>query len=41
MSAPSRKSGSSPRSGLGRIGTIRDPDGVKVELVERADLRDL
>lgn len=28
-------------TGLGRIGIIRDPDGVKIELVERADLRDL
>jgi hypothetical protein len=25
----------------GRIGIIRDPDGVKIELVDRADLRDL
>jgi hypothetical protein len=28
-------------TGLGRIGIIRDPDGVKIELVDRADLRDL
>ncbi|ANY84704.1 hypothetical protein BB934_41875 (plasmid) [Microvirga ossetica] len=28
-------------TGIGRIGIIRDPDGVKVELVDRADLRDL
>lgn len=28
-------------TGIGRIGLIRDPDGVKVELVDRADLRDL
>lgn len=27
--------------GIGRIGTIRDPDGVKMELLDRADLRDL
>ena len=27
--------------GLGRIGIIRDPDGVKIELVDRADLHDL
>ena len=29
------------RNGVGRIGIIRDPDGVKIELVDRADLRDL
>ena len=28
-------------TGIGRIGIIRDPDGVKIELVDRADLRDL
>ena len=28
-------------TGIGRIGMVRDPDGVKVELVDRADLRDL
>jgi catechol 2,3-dioxygenase-like lactoylglutathione lyase family enzyme len=28
-------------TGLGRIGIVRDPDGVKVELVDRVDLRDL
>jgi catechol 2,3-dioxygenase-like lactoylglutathione lyase family enzyme len=28
-------------TGLGRIGIIRDPDGVKIELLDRADLRDL
>lgn len=28
-------------TGIGRIGIIRDPDGVKVELVDRVDLRDL
>jgi catechol 2,3-dioxygenase-like lactoylglutathione lyase family enzyme len=28
-------------TGIGRIGIIRDPDGVKVELVDRPDLRDL
>ncbi len=28
-------------TGIGRIGMIRDPDGVKIELVDRADLRDL
>lgn len=28
-------------TGIGRIGVVRDPDGVKVELVDRADLRDL
>lgn len=29
------------RTGIGRIGEIRDPDGVKIELVDRPDLRDL
>ncbi len=28
-------------TGIGRIGIIRDPDGVKIELVDRVDLRDL
>jgi catechol 2,3-dioxygenase-like lactoylglutathione lyase family enzyme len=28
-------------TGIGRIGIIRDPDGVSIELVDRADLRDL
>lgn len=28
-------------TGIGRIGMIRDPDGVKIELVDRADIRDL
>jgi catechol 2,3-dioxygenase-like lactoylglutathione lyase family enzyme len=28
-------------TGLGRIGIIRDPDGVRIELVDRPDLRDL
>jgi len=28
-------------TGMGRIGVIHDPDGVKIELVDRADLRDL
>lgn len=28
-------------TGIGRIGLIRDPDGVKIELVDRVDLRDL
>jgi hypothetical protein len=28
-------------TGYGRIGMIRDPDGVKIELVDRKDLRDL
>jgi len=28
-------------TGIGRIGIIRDPDGVRVELVDRPDLRDL
>jgi catechol 2,3-dioxygenase-like lactoylglutathione lyase family enzyme len=28
-------------TGIGRIAMIRDPDGVKIELVDRADLRDL
>jgi catechol 2,3-dioxygenase-like lactoylglutathione lyase family enzyme len=28
-------------TGIGRIGIIRDPDGVKVELVDRVDLREL
>jgi catechol 2,3-dioxygenase-like lactoylglutathione lyase family enzyme len=28
-------------NGFGRIGMIRDPDGVKVELVDRVDLREL
>nr|WP_256515489.1 VOC family protein [Alsobacter ponti] len=28
-------------TGIGRIGLLRDPDGVKVELVDRVDLRDL
>jgi lactoylglutathione lyase len=28
-------------TGLGRIGMIRDPDGVKIELVDRKDLRSL
>lgn len=28
-------------TGLGRIGIIRDPDGVRIELLDRADLRDL
>ncbi len=28
-------------TGIGRIGIVRDPDGVKVELVDRADLRRL
>lgn len=28
-------------TGLGRIGIIRDPDGVKIELLDRPDLRDL
>jgi catechol 2,3-dioxygenase-like lactoylglutathione lyase family enzyme len=28
-------------TGIGRIGMIRDPDGVKIELVDRVDLRDL
>jgi lactoylglutathione lyase len=28
-------------TGIGRIGLIRDPDGVKIELVDRSDLRDL
>lgn len=28
-------------TGLGRIGIIRDPDGVKIELLDRADLREL
>jgi lactoylglutathione lyase len=28
-------------TGIGRIGIIRDPDGVKIELVDRVDLRQL
>lgn len=28
-------------TGLGQIGVVRDPDGVKIELLDRADLRDL
>jgi len=28
-------------TGIGRIGIIRDPDGVRVELVDRPDLRNL
>jgi catechol 2,3-dioxygenase-like lactoylglutathione lyase family enzyme len=28
-------------TGIGRIGLVRDPDGVKIELVDRVDLRDL
>lgn len=28
-------------TGIGRIGIIRDPDGVRIELVDRPDLRDL
>lgn len=28
-------------TGIGRIGMILDPDGVRIELVDRADLRDL
>jgi hypothetical protein len=28
-------------TGLGRIGIIRDPDGVRIELVDRPDLRAL
>jgi catechol 2,3-dioxygenase-like lactoylglutathione lyase family enzyme len=28
-------------TGIGRIGMIRDPDGVKIELVDRPDLRSL
>lgn len=28
-------------TGIGRIGIIRDPDGVKIELLDRPDLRDL
>lgn len=28
-------------TGLGRIGIIRDPDGVKIQLVDRADLREM
>ena len=28
-------------TGIGRIGIVRDPDGVKIELVDRADLRRL
>jgi catechol 2,3-dioxygenase-like lactoylglutathione lyase family enzyme len=28
-------------TGIGRIGMVRDPDGVKIELVDRADLRAL
>lgn len=28
-------------TGIGRIGIIRDPDGVKIELLDRADLRNL
>lgn len=28
-------------TGIGRIAMIRDPDGVKIELVDRPDLRDL
>ena len=28
-------------TGIGRIGIVRDPDGVKVELVDRVDLREL
>ena len=28
-------------TGIGRIGIIRDPDGVKIELVDRPDLREL
>lgn len=28
-------------TGIGRVGIIRDPDGVRVELVDRPDLRDL
>jgi catechol 2,3-dioxygenase-like lactoylglutathione lyase family enzyme len=28
-------------TGLGRIGIIRDPDGVKIELLDRADLHEL
>jgi catechol 2,3-dioxygenase-like lactoylglutathione lyase family enzyme len=28
-------------TGIGRIGVIRDPDGVKIELLDRADIRDL
>ena len=28
-------------TGIGRIGIVRDPDGVKIELVDRADIRDL
>lgn len=27
--------------GAGKVGVIRDPDGVKIELLDRADLRDL
>ena len=28
-------------TGIGRIGIIRDPNGVKIELLDRPDLRDL
>lgn len=28
-------------TGIGRIGIVRDPDGVKIELVDRPDLRNL
>jgi catechol 2,3-dioxygenase-like lactoylglutathione lyase family enzyme len=28
-------------TGIGRVGVIRDPDGVKIELVDRPDLREL
>lgn len=28
-------------TGIGRIGLLRDPDGVKIELVDRVDLREL
>jgi catechol 2,3-dioxygenase-like lactoylglutathione lyase family enzyme len=28
-------------TGIGRIGVIRDPDGVKIELLDRPDIRDL
>ena len=28
-------------TGIGRIGIIRDPDGVKIELLDRPDLRAL
>lgn len=28
-------------TGIGRIGLVRDPDGVKVELVDRVDIREL